>query len=167
MVRRRSRLARPPVATRAHGDRPIVDGFTAEERLFFEGFATEVAASVACQLWLHDAHPDYQVDQLPDELRQLNDRGEWEWLARLYLIEQFHHMIDSGAVELQDRDGERYWIDPLDLTETNSVVMQEVILAAIAAASRFGRSGNGGMSRAGAYTATSTLPEARMVVAPT
>ena len=93
---------------------PIVDGFTAEERLFFEGFATEVAASVASQLSLHDTHPDYQVDRLPDALRQLDDRGEWEWLARLYLIEQFHHMIDTGAVELQ-RDGEHYWIDPLEL----------------------------------------------------
>ena len=145
---------------------PIVDGFTPEERLFFDGFVTEVAASVASQLSLHDAHPDYQVDRLPHALRQLDDRGEWEWLARLYLIEQFHHMIDSGEVELQ-RDGEHYWIDPLDLGETNSVVMQEVILAAIAAAGRFGRSGSGGISAAGAYAATSPMPEVRQVVAPT
>ena len=152
-----------------HGRRviaPIVDGFTAEERQFFDGFATEVASSVASQLSLHDAHPDYQVARLPDELRKLDDRGEWGWLARLYLIEQFHHMIDTGEVELQ-RDGEQYWIDPLDLGETNSVVMQEVVLAAIAAAGRFGRSGSGGISAAGAYTATSPMPPVRQVVAPT
>ena len=90
-----------------HGRRviaPIVDRFTPEERQFFDGFVTEVAASVASQLSLHDAHPDYQVDRLPDELRRLDDRGEWEWLARLYLIEQFHHMVDIGEVELR-RDG--------------------------------------------------------------
>ena len=107
---------------------PIVDGFRAEERVFFEGFVHEAAASVAAELSHYDAHPDYQLDALPDELRTLDDRGEWDWLARLYLLEKYHQMVDTGEVELQ-RHGEHYWIDPLDLGETNSVVMQEVILA--------------------------------------
>ena len=75
--------------------------------------------------------------------------GEWDWLARLYLIEQYHQMVDSGAVELQ-RDGEHYWIDPIDLTDTNSIVMGEIILAGVAAAGRFHRSSSGGISAAGA-----------------
>ena len=134
---------------------PIVAGFTAEEREFFQGFVNEVAASVAAELSHYDAHADYQLDELPDELRELDDRDEWDWLARLYLLEQYHHMADSGAVELQ-RDGEHYWIDPLDLTDTNGIVMGEIILAGVAAAGRFHRSSSGGISTAGAHTATVT-----------
>jgi hypothetical protein len=76
----------------------IVAGFSVEEREFFQGFVNECAASVAAELSHYDAHPDYQLDVFPDELRTLDDRGEWDWLARLYLIEQYHHMVDTGAV---------------------------------------------------------------------
>jgi hypothetical protein len=141
---------------------PIVAAFSAEERQFFDGFVHEAAYSVATQLSHYDAHLDYQIDKLPDELTQLDDRNEWDWLARLYLLEQYHHMVDTGAVELQ-RDGERYWIDPLELTDTNAVVMGEIILAGVAAAGRFHRSSSGGISTAGAHTATSPLPAARVL----
>ena len=85
---------------------PIVDGFTAEERQFFDGFVTEVASSVAAEL-SHCTTSTLTTKsiELPDELRQLDDRGEWDWLARLYLIEQFHHMVDIGEVELAARRG--------------------------------------------------------------
>jgi hypothetical protein len=139
---------------------PIVDAFTTEERAFFEGFVSECAASVAAELSHYDAHPDYQVDRLPDELRTLDDRREWDWLARLYLLEQYHHMVDTGAVELQ-RNGEHYWIDPIDLTDTNKVVMGDVILAAVASAGRFSKAGSGGISAAGAHTARAPLPAPR------
>jgi hypothetical protein len=145
---------------------PIVNTFTAEERAFFEGFVSECAASVAAELSHYDAHPDYQLDVLPDDLRTLDDRGEWDWLARLYLIEQYHQMVDTGAVELQ-RDGEHYWIDPLELTNTNKIVMGEVILAGVAAAGRFSKAGSGGISAAGAHAARAPLPAPRPVVAPT
>ena len=58
---------------------------------------------------------------LPEECGPAGRRGG-ALLARLYLLEQYHHMADSGAVELQ-RDGEHYWIDPIDLADTNGMVM--------------------------------------------
>ena len=90
-------------ARRAHRDRPDRSPpvHRPEERRFFDGFVHEAAYSVATQLSHYDAHFDYQVDALPDELHRLDDRGEWDWLARLYLIEQYHHMVATGAVELQ------------------------------------------------------------------
>ena len=145
---------------------PIVAGFSDEEREFFQGFVNEAAASVAMELSHYDAHPDYQLDVLPEELRTLDDRREWDWLARLYLIEQYHQMIDTGAVEVQ-RDGEHYWIDPVELTDTNGVVMGEIILAGVAAAGRFSKATSGGLSTAGARTASSPMPASRPVVAPT
>ena len=145
---------------------PIVAGFSDEEREFFQGFVNEAAASVAMELSHYDAHLDYQLDVLPEELRTLDDRREWDWLARLYLIEQYHEMIDTGAVEVQ-RDGEHYWIDPVELTDTNGVVMGEIILAGVAAAGRFSKATSGGLSTAGARTASSPMPASRPVVAPT
>ncbi len=71
-------------------------------------------------------------------------------------------MVDTGAVELQ-RDGEHYWIDPIDLTDTNGIVMGEIILAAVASAGRFHRSSSGGMSTAGANTAVSPMPAVRVL----
>jgi hypothetical protein len=137
---------------------PIVAELSDEEREFFQGFVEECAASVAAELSLYDAHPDYRVDRLPDELYRLDERSEWLWLAQLYLIEQFHHMISTGAVELQ-RNGEHYWIDPIDLTDTNDVIAGELILAAVASGGRFGRgTGGAGMSAAGAKTATRRMP---------
>ena len=141
---------------------PVVAGLTAEEREFFQGFVNEVAASVAAELSHYDAHPDYQLDALPEELRQLDDRNEWDWLARLYLLEQYHHMVDTGTVELQ-RHGEHYWIDPIDLTDTNGIVMGEIILAAVASAGRFSKAASGGLSTAGANTAVSPMPAARVL----
>ena len=123
-----------------------------------QGFVEECAASVAAELSHYDAHPDYRVDRLPDELYRLDERGDWLWLAQLYLIEQFHHMIATGAVELR-RDGEHYWIDPLDLTDTNEVIAGELILAAVASGGRFGRgTGGAGLSAAGAHSATARMP---------
>ena len=75
---------------------PIVAELSAEEREFFQGFVEECAASVAAELSHYDNHPDYRVDRLPDELYRLDERGDWLWLAQLYLIEQFHHMIATG-----------------------------------------------------------------------
>ena len=57
---------------------PIVDGFTAEERQFFEGFATEVAASVASQLWLQRRPPRLPSRRsCPTSCANSDDRGEW------------------------------------------------------------------------------------------
>ena len=76
-------------------------------------------------------------------------------------------MIDSGAVELQ-RDGAHYWIDPIELTDTNAIVMGEIVLAGVAAAGRFSKATSGGLSTAGAKTATSShAAGARQVVEPT
>ena len=137
---------------------PIVAELSAEEREFFQGFVEECAASVAAELSHYDAHPDYRVDRLPDELYRLDERGDWLWLAQLYLIEQFHHMIATGAVELR-RNGEHYWIDPIDLTDTNEVIASELILAAVASGGRFGRgTGGAGLSAAGAHSATARMP---------
>jgi hypothetical protein len=60
---------------------PTVAELSDEEREFLQGFVEECAASVAAELSLYDAHPDYQVDRLPNELYRLDDRGEWLWLA--------------------------------------------------------------------------------------
>ena len=65
---------------------------------------------------------------------------------------------DRGAVELE-HNGEHYWIDPIDLADTNEVITGELILAAVASAGRFGRSSGAGISTAGARTATSRMPQ--------
>ena len=46
---------------------PIIAAFTDEEREFFDGFVHEAAASVAAELSHYDAHPDYQLEALPDD----------------------------------------------------------------------------------------------------
>ncbi len=136
----------------------IVDTFTPAERSYFQGFVDANATAVAAELSRYDAHPDYAIDHLPDVLRTLDSANDWNWLADLYLIEQYHEMVDRGDVRLQ-RDGDVYWIDPFDLTDTKSLVSSDIVLAAVASSGSF-RPG-AGISRATAESMTTPVPEPR------
>jgi hypothetical protein len=96
----------------------VVDQMTPQEREYFQGFVDANTTSIASELWLFDAHGDYATDHLPDALSTLDDANDWQWLAQLYLVEQYHRMVADGTVTLQ-RDGDAYWIDPLDLADTH------------------------------------------------
>jgi hypothetical protein len=139
---------------------PIVDRFTAEERAYFQGFVDANATSIAAELSRYDDHAEYAIDHLPDKLRILDSSADWSWLAELYLIEQYHQMIDGGDVTLQ-RDGDVYWIDPFDLTDTTSLIASDVVLAAVAASGSF-RPGTG-ISEATAKSLRTPMPEPRPI----
>jgi len=136
----------------------VVEAMTDEERTYFQGFVDAYASSVAMQLSLFDAHGQYRTDVLPDELTTLDSRADWGWLAQLYLVEQYHAMVERGEVGLQ-RDGDAYWVDPIDLIDAKAEITSEIVLAAVAAAGNI-RPG-GGISRATAKTASMPLPEPR------
>jgi hypothetical protein len=65
-------------------------------------------------------------------------------------------MVASGDVELQ-RDGDAYWVDPLDLHDTGSLVTADVVLAAVMSSGSF-RPGSG-FSAASAATHVAPMPE--------
>jgi hypothetical protein len=95
-----------------------VDQLTPTERTYFQGHVDVYASSVALELSAYDQHPDYDTTELPPQLETLDSKDDWGWLAQLYLVEQYHEMIDRGDVEVR-RDGDAYWVDPLDLADTS------------------------------------------------
>ncbi len=141
----------------------VVARFTAEERSYFQGFVDASASGVAMELSRYDDHGEYDVDHLPAELESLDSPNDWDWLAKLYLVEQYHGMVERGEVTLR-RNGDVYWIDPYDLIDV-SVVSSEIVLAAVASSGSF-RPGVG-LSEASARTLRAKMPEPRPMDAPT
>jgi hypothetical protein len=139
----------------------VVDRLTPAERTYFQGFVDASATNIAAELWLFDAHGDYATDRLPGELTTLDDDADWQWLAQLYLVEQYHRMVADGTVTLQ-RDGDAYWIDPYDLTDPASTITADIVLAAVMAPGNT-RPG-GAISEATARTAASPMPAPRPLV---
>jgi hypothetical protein len=152
-----------PIVTDAGVITAVVDHLNPTERTYFQGFVDANATNVATELWLFDARGDYATDHLPDELTTLDDANDWQWLAQLYLVEQYHRMVADGTVTLQ-RDGDAYWIDPLDLIDPTSTIAADIILAAVMAPGNM-RPG-GAISEATARTARSPMPEPRPLTTP-
>ena len=141
----------------------VVAGFSPQELAYFQGFVDASATTVAMELSRYDEHPDYAIDRLPAELESLDSGNDWGWLAKLYLIEQYHGMVDRGEVTLR-RDGDEYWIDPYDLMDVKSVASSDVVLAAVVASGSFHP--GVGLSEASAKTVTSKMPEPRPIEEP-
>jgi hypothetical protein len=138
----------------------VVDRLTPAEREYFQGFVDASATSVASELWLFDAHGDYATDRLPHELAALDDTDDWQWLAQLYLVEQYHRMVADGSVTLS-RNGDAYWVDPVDLTDQASAISADIVLAAVTFPGNM-RQG-GAISEATAHTAASPMPAPRLL----
>jgi hypothetical protein len=149
-----------PLAPDGHVIADAVAGFSAEERTYFQGYVDADATSVAQELWLYDAEPNYDTSRLPDELATLDSPNEWGWLAQLYLVEQYHQMVRSGDVEMR-RDGDAYWVDPLDLQDTASLVTADAVLAAVASSGSLHP--GSGFSEASAATHVAPMPEPRPI----
>jgi hypothetical protein len=71
----RSRALLDPVGDHVIAD--IVDGFSEQERTYFQGSVDAYATSVAQQLSLYDAEPNDGTTRLPPELETLDSPNEW------------------------------------------------------------------------------------------
>lgn len=94
----------PAPITRAHSTgviTSVVEAMTPAVRECLQGFVDAAAVAVAQELSRYDDHGEYAIDHLPAELTTLESANDWSWPAQLYLVEQYHDMIQRGDVEFE------------------------------------------------------------------